>query len=104
MVLLLAFEGCGGNEDGNGGGRDYVGRWQASVRNGFQTQTVTYDISHISGNKYLIGVEIDGQKQAETIKAVFEKNTFRVRPYNDEAVPDGKNRMILQGMDFKRVE
>lgn len=104
VCFLLALAGCGGNNGSDKGGNAYVGRWQASIKNGFQTQTLVYDISHSGGNEYLITMELDGLKQARTMMAVYEKNTLRVPPFNDEAVLDGTERMILQGMDFKKLK
>lgn len=100
MVLLLMLIGCGGNNNG----KNYEGRWEARVVNGFKTQTVTYDIKHVSGNEYLITIELDGLKQDRTIMAVYENDSFRLPPFGDEAVMDGKERMLLQGMDFKKVQ
>lgn len=101
MTLLLVLTGCGGS---NSGGNDYVGNWEANIQNGFKTQTLTYNITHANGNEYLITIELDGLKQARTIMAVYENNSFKLPPFGDEAVLDGKDRMILQGMDFKRIK
>lgn len=99
-AFLLILAGCGGGNSGN----DYVGRWEASIKNGFSTQTLVYDIKHNGGNEYFISIELDGLKQARTIMAVYENNTLKLPPFGDEAVLDGKQRMLLQGMDFKKIK
>lgn len=104
LIIMLFMLGSCGSGDSSKGGDAFVGRWEANVKNGFQTQVLTYDIRHKDGNEYTITRELDGLKQALVITAVYEDKAFKVAPWGDEAVLDGNDRMLLQGMDFKKVK
>ena len=102
MVLALTLVACGGGSDD---GKAYTGRWEAQVRSGFSNKTVVYDIKHTGGKDYLINVEIDGVKQAETIPAIYSDNT-KTFQFTDgtQAVLDGDAKMYLDGKEFRRIK
>lgn len=104
IIMLFILVSCGSG--GSNGGKMFEGRWEANVRRGYSSQNIIYDIKHTGGNEYVISVEVDGVKQAETLQAVYlkDKNSFRVGPDQDEAVPDGTERFIVNAMDFRKLK